>query len=200
MINEIEASIPLSLIHGQWMLNGIQIEKGTQNVTTIENQIIKTHMTNNKLDITNESSQSRYYLYSINMTSFLFENNGTSHDTEFLEYPFIFTVFPHNNVFFSSFKARGDTWVDIMFTNRASTLTISVYSPTSTTILLGTKKIEDNRSIFRKYYLLFLVIFYFIIFIIPNYLINSIEKVMIKRKVSKSHCTNINITINKKVN
>ena len=154
-------------------------------------------MTNNKLDITNESSKSRYYLYSINMTSFLFENNGTSHDSPYLEYPFIFTIQPHNNVFYSSFRARQETWVDLVISNKGTTITIMIYSPVYTTILIANKKIEDTRPIFKKYYLFFLIGLYCIFFLIPRYLIKKIQQLKAKRtKTSSSHVSNSNINVN----
>ena len=175
------ATIPLHLIDGEWILSGMHVEKGTLNTTHIENQHITTHQTNNKLDITNESSKSRYYLYSINATSFLFENNGTSNDSPHLEYPFIFTINFHNNVFYSSFRARQDTWVDIVITNKGTTITLIIYSPVYTTILVANKKIEDTRSILKRYYLLFLCVLYVIVFIIPKYIRKGVDK--LKRKV-----------------
>ena len=89
----------------------------------------------------------------------------------------------------------------MVFTNKATTMSIIIYSPCYTTLVIGNKKVNDNRSIFKKYYLLFLVAFYLLIFIIPHYVVKMINHFRTKRKHSKNnHCTNINIPMSKKVN
>lgn len=199
-----KASIPLHKLNGEWIVSGMYIEKGTLNTTQIENQQIKTHMTNNKLDITNESSKSKYYLYSINSTSFLFENNGTSHDSKYLEYPFIFTIQYHHNVYYSSFKARQHSWVDILITNNGTTITLMIYSPNYTTIILMNKKVIDVRSPLKKYYLFVLIFLYIIVFILPKYIIKFIQKLFSKSSKSNHSSNSLNnisnIVINSKKN
>ena len=166
-IQEIQATIPFHLFHGEWAIQGIYMERGNPNKTEIETHIIKTSLHKNKVDIYNVNSDSRYYLYAINATSFLFENNGTTHDSPFLEYPFLFTLFKYNNLLFSSFRARGETWVDIIVTNNFNSIAINTYSPAHSIVLIANKKVEDTRSVFHKYYFIYILISYVIFIAFP---------------------------------
>ncbi|EMS10739.1 hypothetical protein KM1_002690 [Entamoeba histolytica HM-3:IMSS] len=173
----VSASIPLLLIDGKWTISGMKVQKETGNtIHRFEPMDIIAVSNENRMNITNENTSSKYYLFAINSTSFLFESDGPSFDSKYLEYPFIFSILPYNNIFFSSFQGWNHTWIDIVLTNQATTITLSAYTNTSITLLVATKNIDDERSFFKRYYLLFLVSFYLLAFIIPNYLASSCKK------------------------
>ncbi|ELP83912.1 hypothetical protein EIN_311730 [Entamoeba invadens IP1] len=170
-------SIPLNILEGDWTVSGMSVLKETG---TLIHRYDTTHTTakttESHMTMYNKEKNATFSLYSINSTSFLFEAQTKQEDSLLFNYPFIFSVFPYSNLFFSSFQGWNNTWIDLVLTNHATTLTISAYTNNSITLIVAVKEIKDERSFLKRNYLLFLVGMYLLLFILPNYLLTSLKK------------------------
>ncbi|KAL7715700.1 Two tm domain protein [Entamoeba marina] len=165
------SSIPLDYLDGNWLLNVIEVERDTGlTLNKQENIEVTTEHNNKQLTLYRNETESKYFLVAINSTSFLFDCTETKDPNHFFNYPFIFSVFPIDNMFFASFQAKKDVWADITVTSQITTITMVAHGSNTTSMIVAYLKTIDDRSFFKRYYLLILVAFYLLIIALPTYI------------------------------